>query len=132
MRILFVCSENACRSQMAEALATMLGTEGVEAFSAGSDPAGYVDPKAIEAMQEVGYDMSAHESKSLDEVPDIEFDYLVTMGCADEAPVVKARMQIDWDIPDPAGMSISEFRNVREMLRERIARLLVAPRLAGG
>lgn len=130
MRILFVCSENSRRSQMAEALATMLGAEGVEAFSAGAEPVGYVDPQAIEVMRELGYDMSAHEPKSLDEVPHIEFDYLITMGCADDAPVVKARMQIDWDVPDPAGMGVSEFRNVREMLRERIQRLLVAPRLA--
>lgn len=128
MRVLFVCVENSCRSQMAEALANMLGTEGVEAYSAGSEPSGTINPRAIEVMRELSYDLSAHHSKSVEDVPDAEFDYVITMGCGDETPLVKARMTIDWDIPDPNGMSIGEFRRVRDMIRERVQRLLVAPR----
>ncbi|HEX7030058.1 MAG TPA: arsenate reductase ArsC [Gammaproteobacteria bacterium] len=130
MRVLFVCVENSCRSQMAEAFANMLGVDGVEAWSAGSDPAGHVNDKAIEVMRELGYDLGTHESRSVDDVPDIEFDYVVTMGCGDECPVVKARMQIDWDIPDPRGMGLGDFRGVRDMIRERVQRLLAAPRVA--
>jgi len=129
MRVLFVCIENSCRSQMAEGFANQLGVEGVEAYSAGSEPSGIVNPFAIKAMHELGYDMRSHESKSLDDIPDLEFDYAISLGCGDECPMVKARMHIDWDIPDPRGMGIDEFRRVRDMIRERVQRLLVAPRV---
>ena len=129
MRVLFVCVENSCRSQMAEGFANMLGVEGVEAYSAGSEPGGHVNSSAVEVMREMGYDLGAHESKSVDDVPDIEFDYVVTMGCGDDCPMVKARMHIDWDIPDPRGMGLGEFRSVRDMIRERVQRLLAAPRI---
>jgi len=128
MRVLFVCVENSCRSQMAEAFANMLGVDGVEAWSAGSDPSGQVNDLAVEAMRELGYDLRAHASKSVDEVPDVEFDYLVTMGCDDDCPLVKARMQIDWDIPDPDGMNLRDIRAMRDMIRARVQRLLAAPR----
>lgn len=128
MRVLFVCVENSCRSQIAEAFANLLGVEGVEAYSAGSDPAGSVNPQAVKVMGELGYDLQSHAVRSLDDVPDVEFDYAVTMGCGDECPMVKARMHIDWDVPDPKGMNIEEFRRVRDMIRERVQRLLVAPR----
>jgi len=72
-RLLFVCIENSNRSQMAEAFARIYGGEGVKAFSAGSDPSGEVNPKAILAMKEVGYDLSLHHSKSLDDIPAGEF-----------------------------------------------------------
>lgn len=78
-RVLFVCVENSNRNQMAEAFARMLGGGTVEAYSAGSNPSGAINPKAIEAMREVGYDLSAHSSKSLDELPHIEFDFVATM-----------------------------------------------------
>lgn len=128
MRVLFVCTENARRSQMAEAFANMLGAEGVEAFSAGSEPAAALDPLTVQSMRELGYDMSAHEPKSLDDLPDLEFDYVVTLGCEDACPMVKARMQVDWDIPDPKGMDREGFRGVRDMIRSRVERLLAAPR----
>lgn len=128
MRVLFVCVENSCRSQMAEAFANMLGVDGVEAWSAGSEPSGQLNDLAVEVMRELGYDLRVHESKSVDEVPDVEFDYLVTMGCGDDCPLVKARMHIDWDIPDPDGMNLRDMRGVREMIRERVQRLLAAPR----
>lgn len=128
MRVLFVCIENSCRSQMAEAFVNMLGVEGVEAYSAGSEPASGVNPLAIQVMQEVGYDLQSHDCRSLEDVPEIEFDYAITMGCGGECPMVKARMHIEWDIPDPRDMNLQEFRRVRDMIRERVQRLLVAPR----
>src|SRR5438132_608560 len=98
-RILFVCVENSNRSQMAEAFARMLG--GVEAHSAGSRPSGKVNPKAIEAMKELGYDMSGHRSKSLDNLADLSFDAVVTMDCGDGCPQVRSGRREDWKIPDP-------------------------------
>lgn len=130
MRVLFVCLENACRSQMAEAFANMLGAEGVEAYSAGLESGETVDGRAVEVMRELGYDLARHASKSVDDLPDIEFDYVITMGCGDESPVVKARMQIDWDVPDPSGMGLKDFRQARDAIRERVERLLAAPRVA--
>ena len=83
-RVVFVCVENSNRSQMAEAFARMVG--GVEAYSAGSRPSGKVNPKAIEAMRELGYDLSVHLSKSQDDLPNVSFDVAVTMGCGDQCP----------------------------------------------
>jgi protein-tyrosine-phosphatase len=130
VRVLYFCIENASRSQIAEALTTLLSADGVEAYSAGSEPAGAIDPSAVEVMRELGYDMSGQVPKSLDELPEVEFDYVITLGCGDERPMVKARMHIDWDIPDSSNMRTGELRSVRDMLRERVERLLVAPRLA--
>ena len=89
-RIVFVCVENANRSQMAQAFAKMHGGDAVDAFSAGSRPSGKVNPRAIESMREVGYDLAAHQSKSLDDLPDVDFDAAVTMGCGDACPMLRA------------------------------------------
>lgn len=129
LRILFVCQDNASSSQMAEAFANMRGPEGVEAYSAGVEPAAEIDPRAVRLMRELGYDMATHRCRLLDELPDIEFDYLVTLGGPLECPITKARLQIDWDIPDPSGMGDTDFRGVRDMIRTRVDRLLAAPRL---
>ena len=75
-RVLFVCVENSNRSQMAEAFARMLGGSAIEAYSAGSKPSGVIKPKALEAMQELGYNLAAHGSKSLSELPNVEFDFV--------------------------------------------------------
>lgn len=125
-RLLFVCIENANRSQMAEAFARMLGGETVEAWSAGSRPSGSVNPRAIEAMAEIGYDLSTHRSLSLDEVPDIEWDFVATMGCGDACPAVRARKREDWRIPDPRGMGPEEFRKVRDQIRAQVQRAIDA------
>jgi len=119
-RLLFVCVENANRSQMAEAFARMLGGEAVEAYSAGSRPSGVVNPKAIESMRELGYDLSAHGSNSLDDLPQVEFDFVATMGCGDACPLVQARQRADWAIPDPKHMPADEFRVVRDLIRDNI------------
>ena len=121
---MFVCVENSNRSQMAEAFARIHGGEAIEAYSAGSRPSGKINPKAVVSMNELGYDLSQHRSKSLAEIPDIEFDFVATMGCGDECPFVRARQREDWNIPDPKGMPPEEFRAVREMIEERIKSLL--------
>ena len=119
-RMLFVCVENANRSQMAEAFARILGGESIEAYSAGSKPSGKVNPKAIEAMRELGYDLSVHGSKSLDELPDVWFDFVATMGCGDACPMVRARHRADWSIPDPKDLLADEFRVVRDLFRDKV------------
>src|SRR4030088_2680064 len=119
-RLLFVCVENSNRSQMAEAFARIHGGELIEAYSAGSFPSGRINPKAIEAMKEVGYDLSQHQSKSLSDIPDIEFDFVATMGCGDACPFVRARHREDWNIPDPKEMSPEEFRGVRDLIEAKV------------
>lgn len=123
-KLLFVCVENSNRSQMSQAFARILGGDGVDAYSAGSRPSGIVNPKAIASMAELGYDLSAHESKSLDDIPDIEYDAVVTMGCGDACPFVRAKRRIDWQIPDPKHMPPEEFRKVRDYIKDQIAGLL--------
>jgi protein-tyrosine-phosphatase len=123
-RVIFVCVENSNRSQMAQALARMHGGAGVEAHSAGSRPSGKVNPKAVAAMAELGYDLSAHTSKGLDDYNGQEFDAAVTMGCGDACPLVKAKRRIDWQIPDPRDMPPDEFRKVRDLIAEKVKVLL--------
>lgn len=123
-RLLFVCIENSNRSQMAEAFARMYGEGRVEACSAGSRPSGRVNPKAIEAMRELGYDLTTHASKSLNEIPNGPYAAAVTMGCGDACPNVEARIREDWQIPDPREMSPEEFRRVRDLIGEKVRALL--------
>lgn len=124
--LLFVCIENSNRSQMAQAFARMDGGPDVVAYSAGSRPSGRINPKAIATMQELGYDLSAHSSKALTEIPDIAYDYVVTMGCGDECPWVHAKHRADWQIPDPRDMNEEDFRQVRDMIRDKVRALLSA------
>ena len=122
-RVLFVCIENANRSQMAEAFARMHGGDGVEALSAGSKPSGVINPKAVRFMAERGVDLAAHGSKSLDEVSG-EFDAVVTMGCGDDCPWVPARRREDWALPDPKHMDDDGYRAVRDEIEARVRALL--------
>jgi len=124
IRVLFVCIENSNRSQMAEALARMYGAGRVEAYSAGSRPSGQVNPKAINAMKELGYDLSQHSSKLLSEIPDVEYDFVATMGCGDECPFVRTKEREDWDIPDPKDMEPDEFRAVRDLIEAKVKNLI--------
>ena len=124
-KILFVCIENSNRSQMSQAFAKILGGDNVEAYSAGSKPSGIVNPKAIAAMQDLGYDLSKHDSKSLDEVKAYApFDAVVTMGCGDACPWMPARKFIDWQIPDPKNMEPKEFNEVRDLIADKVRELL--------
>jgi protein-tyrosine-phosphatase len=123
-RVLFVCVENSNRSQMAEAFARMLGGSAVEAYSAGSKPSGIINPKAIAAMGELGYDLSAHGSKSLEQLPNVEFDFVATMGCGDQCPFIIARKRTDWALPDPKHMNPEQYRQVRDEIKNRVASML--------
>lgn len=124
IKLLFVCVENSCRSQMAEAFAAIHGGDQVEAFSAGSRPSGVVNPKAIASMAELGYDLSTHRSISIDEFVGQEFDLVATMGCGDECPMIPARTREDWAIPDPKNMEPSDFRNVRDEIERQVTAAL--------
>lgn len=124
IKFLFVCVENANRSQMAQAFATLHGGHQVAAFSAGSRPSGVINPKAIAAMAELGYDLNAHASKSLEEVQNQQFDYVVTMGCGDACPFIAARHRLDWQIPDPKHLEPAEFRQVRDLVERQVLALL--------
>lgn len=123
-RVLFVCVENSNRSQMAEAFARRHGGGRVEAHSAGSRPSGRVNPRAVAFLAERGYDLTAHQSKGLTDLPDVEFDAVVTMGCGDECPLVRARRREDWGIPDPKELPAAEFRAVRDLIEEKVKGLL--------
>ena len=123
-RVLFVCVENCNRSQMAEALARLYGAGQVEAFSAGCRPAASVHPKAVAAMWELGYDPSRHRAKALSDLPDVEFDVAVTMGCGESCPPLRARVREDWDVPCPKAMPPGQFRGVRDLIGEKVKALL--------
>lgn len=122
MRLLFVCIENSKRSQMAEAFARMHGGEEVQAYSAGSRPSGQVNPKAIEAMREKGYDLSTHRSKGLEEIPEAPYDAVITMGCGEECPFIHAEKHEDWSLPDPE--DDEELCRVRDMIEQEVLDLM--------
>jgi arsenate reductase (thioredoxin) len=123
-RILFVCVENSNRSQMAEAFARMHGRGRVEAYSAGSRPSGRINPRAVNAMAELGYDLSTHASLGLDQIPEGPYAAVVTMGCGDACPWIPAGRREDWALPDPREMEPAEFNRVRDEIERRVKALL--------
>lgn len=123
-KVLFVCVENSNRSQMAEAFARLHGGAEVEAHSAGSKPSGRINPKATRFMGELGVDLTAHRSKSLDEIAGLDFDAVVTMGCGDSCPWVPARLREDWALSDPRDMDDEGYRAVRDEIGRRVRDLL--------
>ena len=125
-RVVFVCIENSNRSQMAEAFARIHGGGMVEAYSAGSRPSGRVNPKAVEAMKELGYDLTRHTSKGLHDFNGKEFDAAVTMGCGDECPLVLARKRVDWQIPDPKELPPDQFNEIRDLIERKVKELLAS------
>jgi protein-tyrosine-phosphatase len=122
--VVFVCVENSNRSQMAEAFARLHGGDSIVAHSAGSRPSGKVNPKAIAAMQELGYDLATHRSKSTTELEGVEFAAAITMGCGDECPNLRAKHREDWQIPDPKELPPEEFAKVRDLIGKKVAALL--------
>ncbi len=125
IKLLFVCIENSNRSQMSQAFAKMLGGDNVEAYSAGSKPSGIVNAKAIAAMKELEYDLSTHDSKSLEEVKAFApFDVVVTMGCGDACPWMPAKQFIDWQVPDPKHMGREQFNEVRDFIKGKVKGLI--------
>lgn len=123
-KVLFVCVENSCRSQMAEGLARHFGQGKIEPFSAGSKPSGVVNPAAVTVMKEIGIDISSHVSKGFESLPVKEFDYVVTLGCKDICPFFPAQEHLEWQIEDPKGKGIEDFRAVREAILSGVQSLL--------
>ena len=123
-KLLFVCVENSNRSQMAEAFARIHGGENLEACSAGSQPSGEINPKAIAAMRDIGYDLSKHKLKSLEEIPQVEYDFVATMGCGDACPFVRAKRHEDWQIPDPKNLPPAEFNKIRDLIEQKVRNVL--------
>jgi protein-tyrosine-phosphatase len=123
-RVIFVCVENSNRSQMAEAFAHIYGSGSIEAHSSGSRPSGKINPKAIAAMKELGYDLTTHASKGLESFNGQDFDVAVTMGCGDECPLVHAKRRVDWQIPDPKELPAEQFREIRDLIAGKVRTLL--------
>ena len=125
-KVLFVCVENSCRSQMAEAFGKTLGKDIFDSYSSGSNPSGQVNKKALASMKSIGYDMTSHSSKSLDDIPQIKYDYVITMGCGDKCPLIQTNTRIDWQIPDPKHLEIEQFNNVRDTIKNKVLELVEA------
>jgi arsenate reductase len=123
-KIVFVCVENARRSQMAQGFAEALGQGELEVYSAGSRPTSSIDPMVIEVMKEKSIDLSGRQPKSLSDLPSVEMDFVVTMGCEETCPAVPSKKIIEWNIPDPKGKSIDVFRSVRDMIENSVKGLL--------
>ena len=123
-RVLFVCVENSNRSQMAEAFARIHGADVLEPYSAGSRPSGVVNPRAVAAMAELGYDLTEHNSNGLDDVPQVGYDYAITMGCGDACPHIPAKHRLDWDLVDPKSLPPEEFNQVRDDIERRVQALI--------
>ena len=123
-KILFVCIENSNRSQMAEAFARMQENSAIEIWSAGSRPSGKVNPRAIQFMNEKGYDLSTHRSKSLDEIPEGPYEYVITMGCGEECPFIPAKHREDWALTDPKTLDDAGFRTIRDEIERRVKALV--------
>lgn len=121
MNVLFVCVQNAGRSQMAQALYEL---QGGSARSAGSDPADEVHPAVVEAMDELGVDLSARKPRRLERA-DVEWaDLVVTMGCGDACPYIPGKRYVDWDLPDPKGRPVEEVRAIRDEIARRVEQLV--------
>src|SRR5260370_20448823 len=125
-RVIVVGVENSNRSQMAEAFARLHGGGRIEAYSAGSRPSGKVNPEAVKAMQEMGYDLAQHRSKSLADLATVDFDVAGTMGCGDECPFIRAKARQDWDIPEPKNVPPEQISAARHLNGEKAKRLLTA------
>ncbi|WP_443051158.1 arsenate reductase ArsC [Streptomyces sp. JV185] len=128
--VLFVCVHNAGRSQMAAAWLTHLAGDRVEVRSAGSDPGDAVNPAAVEAMAELGIDISAETPKMLTTDAVRESDVCITMGCGDTCPVFPGKRYLDWKLDDPAGQGVEAVRTVRDEIRKLVEGLIaeIAPR----
>ncbi|WP_329101791.1 arsenate reductase ArsC [Micromonospora sp. NBC_01699] len=122
--VLFVCVHNAGRSQMAAGWLRHLAVDTVDVRSAGSEPADQINPIAVEAMREVGIDITAEQPRILDWDIARASDVIITMGCGDACPVFPGKRYEDWKLTDPAGQPLPVVREVRDEIRERVTRLL--------
>ena len=124
--VLFVCVHNAGRSQMAAALLDRHARGRVNVRSAGSTPADEVDPAVVEAMAEIGIDISKGFPKPLTDEVVRDADVVVTMGCGDACPVYPGKRYLDWELPDPSGMTVEQIRPIRDEIDRRVRALLDA------
>lgn len=122
--VLFVCVHNAGRSQMAAALLAHYAGDRVNVRSAGSEPADSLNPAVVEAMREIGIDISAEVPKLLTSDLAEETDVVITMGCGDTCPVFPGKRYLDWDLPDPAGCSLEQVRPIRDAIDARVRALV--------
>lgn len=122
-KVAFVCVHNSCCSQMAEGWAKKLGSDVLEAYSAGTENYPEVKPLTIAVMEEVGVDMSGHYPKLLTDIPE-EVDILITMGCNVVCPFVPCSHRDDWGLEDPSGGTINEYRVTRDIIKEKVEELI--------
>ena len=122
--VLFVCTHNAGRSQMAAALLAREAAGRVRVSSAGSQPASQLNPAVVQAMAEIGLDISREFPKPLTTDKVQAADVVITMGCGDACPIYPGKRYEDWDLPDPAGLSIDAVRPIRDAIRDRVGILL--------
>ena len=123
--VLFMCVENSCRSQIAEAFGKLYGAGIINAYSAGSNPSGTVNPKVIESLKEKGIDISESRSKGFDAYADVDFDYVIGMGCGDSCPFIKNAKNITWDIPDPKNLDMDQFCKIRDEIEDKVRDLII-------
>ena len=124
--VLFVCVHNAGRSQMAAGWLRHLAGDRVEVLSAGSAPAGTINPVAVEAMAEVGIDIAAQQPKLLSDAAVQESDVVITMGCGDACPFYPGKRYEDWKLDDPAGQGIESVRPIRDEIKRRVEDLIAS------
>jgi arsenate reductase (thioredoxin) len=122
--VLFVCTHNAGRSQMAAALLDHAAAGRVRVRSAGSQPADRLNPAVVQAMAEIGLDLSREYPKLLTADQVQAADVVITMGCGDACPVYPGRRYLDWDLPDPAGLTIEQIRPIRDEISARVRALI--------
>lgn len=122
--VLFICVHNAGRSQMAAAFLTHLAGEKVEVRSAGSAPADSINPAVVEALKEVGIDISNEQPKVLTTSAVEQSDVVITMGCGDTCPFFPGKRYLDWVLPDPAGQGVAAVRPIREQIRKLVEDLI--------
>jgi arsenate reductase len=118
--VLFVCVHNAGRSQMAAGLLRRAGADRVRVLSAGSEPADQLNPAVVEAMNEIGIDISAEEPKKLEDGMIRESDVVITMGCGDACPIYPGKRYEDWDLEDPSGKDLETVRRIRDEIRSHV------------
>jgi arsenate reductase len=124
--ILFVCVHNAGRSQMAAGLLERKAGDRVRVFSAGSEPAEHLNPAVVEAMEEIGIDISAERPKKLENDMVRESDVVITMGCGDACPIYPGKRYEDWELEDPAGKDLNTVRRIRDEIARRVDKLVAS------
>lgn len=121
--VAFICVHNSCRSQMAEGFAKTLGQGVLEVYSAGTEKYDKVKDKAIQVMDEVGIDISDQYPKLIEDIPE-KVDFLITMGCNVVCPFIPNSHFEDWNLEDPSGGSLEDFRHTRDLIKEKVVDLI--------